>query len=136
MKALPTAVFAKMTSATTLYTDIGGRLYYGEAPAGAEYPYVTFNDYSSLPEYPYSKTIEKIYYDFNIFSSAAGRTEIEDILTHLRTLYDDCTLTVTGYTLIFFIREAVQKMREEHTTPSGTVGVWHYSQEYSVQIVK
>lgn len=136
MKALPTAIFAKMTSSTTLYTDIGGRLYYGEAPEGAEYPYVVFNDFTSLPEYPGTKTIEKIYYDFNIFSSAVGRTEIEDILTHLRSLYDDCTLTVSGYTLIYFIRETVQKMREDHTTPAGTIGVWHYSQEYSIQIVK
>lgn len=137
MKNLTTAIFAKMTPATDLYNDIGGRLYKGEAPEGAELPYGVFMVVSDVPEYPGGKTIERVLTQFSFFSQISeSSSEIEDILTHLRSLYDDCTLTITGNTQIYFIRGNLTQMRDEITTVAGTVGVWHYSQEYAVMMVK
>lgn len=128
MKNLTTSIFAKMTSSTDLYTDIGGRLYKSEAPEGAAYPYVVFFVVSDLPEYPGGHTIEQVQVQFSLFSSASGSTQVEDMLTHLRSLYDDCSLTITSNTLIYFIRGNMSAMREDHT--------WHYVQEYEIQIVR
>lgn len=135
MKALTTAIFSKL-SGSTLSADIGGRLFKHEAPEGAEYPYAVYMVVSNTPEYPGGKTIEKYLVQFSLFSAASGSTEVEDMLTHLRTLYDDCTLTIIGNTSIYFVRGNFSPMREEHTTPAGTVGVWHYMQEYNGWMVK
>ena len=138
MKNLTTAIFEKMTPATTLYSDIGGRLYKKKAPQGAEFPYVTFFVVTDVPEYPSNKTIEWVLVQFSIFSSASGTTEAEDILTHLRSLYDDCTLSITNNTLIYFIRGNFIDLSDDSEgieTISGTTGVWHYMQEYNISMV-
>ena len=135
MKALSQAIYGKL-SGSALFADIGGRMYKGEAPVDAEFPYVVYFLVSNMPEYPGGKTIEKVLLQFSLFSSASGSTEIEDMLTHLRALYDDVVLTITGYTSIYFIRGNHIPMRDEVTTTAGTVGVWHYVQEYTVEMVK
>ncbi len=135
MKNLTTAIYSKLAG-STLETDIGGRLYKGEAPQKTAFPYAIFFVVSNIPEYPGGKTIEQVLLQFSLFSSASSSTEIEDMLTHLRTLYDDVVLTITGNTEIFFIRGNMTTMREEITTPEGTVGIWHYAQEYEIQMVK
>lgn len=135
MKALSQAIFTKL-SGSAFSTDIGGRLYKGQAPDGAEFPYAVYFTVSDVPEYPGGKTIEQILLQFDLFSSASSSAEIEDMLTHLRALYDDVVLTITGYTSIYFIRGNHIPMRDEVTTTAGTVGVWHYVQEYEIQMVK
>lgn len=135
MKNLTTAIFGKLAG-STFSTDIGGRLFKGEAPKGAEYPYAVYMIVSNTPEYPGGKTIERYLVQFSLFSAASGSTEVETMLTDLRALYDDCALTITGNTSIYFIRGNLSPMREEHTTPAGTVGVWHYVQEYAGWMVK
>jgi len=135
MKNLTTAIYGKL-SGSSLSTDIGGRLYKGEAPQDAQFPYVVYFVVSNVPEYPGGHTIEMALIQFSLFSSAPGSTEIEDMLTHLRSLYDDVVLTITSETSIYFIRGNMVTMRDEATTPAGTVGVWHYVQEYDVMVVR
>ena len=135
MKNLTTAIYGKLAG-SAFSSDIGGRLYKGYAPDGAVFPYAVFFVVSDAPEYPGGKTIDEVLVQFSLFSTASGSTEIEDMLTHLRSLYDDCSMTIAGNTLIYFIRGNMTPMRAEITTPSGTVGAWHYSQEYEIQIVK
>ena len=125
MKALSTAIFGKL-SGSTFGADIGGRLYKGQAPDGAEFPYAVYFTVSDVPEYPGGKTIEQVLLQFSLFSSASGSTEIEDMLTHLRALYDDVVLTISGYTSIYFIRGNMIPTRDEITTTSGTIGIWHH----------
>lgn len=135
MKNLTTAIYSKFNG-SALDTDIGGRLYKAEAPDGAEFPYAVYFVLSDVPEYPGGKTIEQFWIQFSLFSSAAGSTEVEDMLTHLRTLYDDCVLTITGNTPIYFMRGNFISMRDEIATAAGTIGVWHYVQEYDGWMVK
>ena len=133
---LTTAVFGKMTSATDLYADIGGRLRKGEAQQGDEMPYVVFSVIGDMPQYPGGHTLEDVLLQFSLFSEASGSTEIENMLTHLRSLYDDCTLTITSNTLIYFIRGNFTALRDEVISDQGTVGIWHYVQEYDVMALK
>ena len=135
MRGLTTAIYGKL-SGSALSAHIGNRLFKLEAPEGAQYPYVVFFVVTDIPEYPGGKTIEKFDIQFSLFSSASGTTEIENMLDDLWTLYDDVVMTITGYTAIYFIRGSLTEMREDHTTPSGTIGVFHYSQEYDGWIVK
>lgn len=132
---LTTAIYSKF-SGSALSTDVGGRMFKLEAPQDTEMPYVVFFVVSNVPQYPGGKTIEEFMIQFSLFSSASSSTEVEDILTHLRSLYDDVVLTITGNTSIYFIRGNFTAMRDEITTASGTVGVWHYVQEYDGWMVK
>lgn len=135
MDVLLKAIWGKL-SGSTLWTLVGGRVYLERAPQNTEFPYVVFFIISDLPEYPGNKTMEDILMQFSIFSTAAGSVEINAILSALRTLYDDCTLTMAGETLIYFIRANFTSIMEEISTPSGTVGVKHYAQEYELSTVK
>ena len=136
MKDLTTAIYAKCATGTNLHTAIGGRLYKGQAPQGALFPYVVYFVISNMPEYPGEKTIEHVLLQFSIFSATSASTEAEDILTYLRSLYDDCSLSISNNTLIYFIRGNLMCMRESTDTILGTNGIWHYSQEYDVRIVR
>ena len=131
---LTTGIYSKFTG-SALATAIGGRLYKAYAPQRAQFPYATYDIITDIPEYPGGKTIEQVLVQFDLYSSASGSTEVEGMLTKLRTLYDDCTLTLTGNTGIYFKRENLITMREEVVTVNGTVGVWHYAQEYDTWMV-
>lgn len=132
MKELSTAIFEKCASSTDLYVDIGGRFYKGRASQGAEYPYVVYLIVSDSPDKTFSEAYEETLLQFSLFSAASGSTEIEDIFAHLKELYDECTLDITGETLVWMRRENAVLMVENHTTKSGTVQIRHYAVDYAV----
>jgi len=135
MIALSKGIYGKL-SGSLLSAHIGNRLFKIQAPAGSEYPYAVYKILNDIPEYPGPQTIEKFDIQFSLFSSKASSTEVENMLTDLWTLYDDCVLTVAGYLPIYFIRGNLNEMREDHITRSGTMGVYHYAQDYDGWIVK
>ena len=141
MKSLDTAIFGKMTSTTALYSDIGGRLYKGKAPAGTEYPYIVFlSPISDVPEKTFSEEFEDILIQFSLFSSASDDGEVEDMFAHLKELYDECALTISAVshdiaaTLVWMKRANAVLMVEEQTTPSGTQEIWHYAVDFNLLI--
>ncbi len=132
MKALTDAIWGKCTSATDLYADIGGRLFKGRAPQGAELPYVVFFVVSSVPEKTYTDDLENALVQFSLFSKTESIVEVEGMFSHLKALYDECDLSVTGYSAIWMRRQNATLMSEEHVTPDGTVNVWHYAVDYEI----
>ena len=135
MLALSKAIYGKL-SGSALSAHIGTRLFDQYADEGTRYPYGVYMVVNDIPEYPGGKTIEQFDIQFSLFSKLSGPTEINNMLADLWTLYDDVVMTITGYTPIYFIRGNLTEMREEHTTPSGTIGVYHYAQDYDGWIVK
>lgn len=131
MKALSTAIYGKL-SGSALASHIGTRLYKGRAPEGATYPYIVYMIVSDVPENTFTENLESVLIQFSIFSITSGSTEVEDIYTDLKALYDDCTMTITGETLLYMLREHATLMVEDHTTTSGTVQAWHYAVDYSL----
>jgi len=143
MKAFKTGLMTYFTATAggahnTFYLDMAGRLYdYGSVPpeSSREYPYAVFHIIGDIPEYPGGHTIEELILEFSIFS--ADYSLADDYMTHLRTLYDDCVLTITGYTPIYFIRSNFIDDVGDYidlVTPSGTTGVKHSTQDYEIQI--
>jgi hypothetical protein len=132
MKNLTTAIFAKCISGTDLHTDIGGRLFKGRAPEGTEYPYIVFYLISDVPENTFTEDMENCLIQFSLFSSNSSSSEVEDMFTHLKSLYDDCSFTISGSSLIWMKRQMAQLLAEEHVTPSGTIEAWHYTVDYEV----
>lgn len=132
MRNLTTAIMTKL-SGSALDTAIGGRLYDTEAPQGAEYPYVVYLIVSDVADPVFAQGGEDVLLQFSIFSSASSSGEVKDLYANLKTLYDDCALTITGNTLIWFKRESAGPVIvEDHTTPAGTQRVWHLPVEYRI----
>ncbi len=131
MKELSKAIFAKLAG-SALDTAIGGRFYKARAPEGTAYPYVIFMLVSDVPADTFKDKLDDVLIQFSLFSSASSSTEIEDIYANLETLYDDCSLTITGSTAIWMKRQNATLMMEDHITSNGTVEVWHYAVDYSI----
>lgn len=135
MDAILTAIMTK-TVDSALATAVGGRIYFQEGPDGAAYPYIIFFPVSQVPEYPGGKTMEDMWWQFSIYSTSAGLTEITDILTKLRSLFDDCNLTISGETLIYCLRGNLAIVENiEMTTTIGTQMVRHWAQDYAITTV-
>lgn len=97
MKALFTALVNKI-SGTAFSTGIGGRFYLGKAPQSAVMPYCVFQTVSGVPDNTFTEDLQNRVVQFTLYdndpSSASG---ILDDYANLRTVFDDCKLTVTGY---------------------------------------
>lgn len=136
MKNLTKAIFAKK-SGSGFEADIGGRLFKGRAPEGAQYPYAVMMVISDVPDKTFTETYEDVLIQFSLYSANSGTTEIEDMFTHLNSLYDECTLSITSETLIYMERGNASLMVEDYEIKGqGTTQVWHYAVEYEVKILR
>lgn len=128
LSALFTAIQTKYTGNAALVAALPGGLYQTEAPAGwTTYPYGTYFIVSAVPEYTFTHTIEQPVIQFNIFDDDASDATLNDVEDKLTTLFDNCTLTVTGYSFISMIRRNTFHLREDD--------VWQLSVEYQIRIV-
>lgn len=113
------------------YNDIGGRLYQGEAPEKAEYPYCVYLHIVDTQIDTFKNKMDDIIIQFSIFSDKSSSTEVHDAMTHLKSLFDDCVLTISNGTLVYFFHIADGLEREEIITPSGEQAIWHFHCDYS-----
>jgi hypothetical protein len=119
----------------SFYTSIGGRMFNGRAPDGVEFPYCVFTLISAVPTYTWGFTIENLSIDFDIFSSTNSTTEIEDIATNLRALFDDCYFTVATNPMVSMVRQSFNgPYAESYVTTEGTQVIWHTSINYEVLV--
>ena len=131
MNNLLTAIMTKI-SGSALSTDVGGRIFLDQAPDGCDFPYVVFFIVTDAPEKTFSEDFENIIIQFSLFSASQGATEITTMYRDLKALFDECAMTITSNTLIWMKRTNLTTMREDVTTPSGTVGVRHWAVDYEI----
>lgn len=129
MKNLTKGIYGKL-SGSALAAHIGTRMYKGRAPEGATYPYIVYLTVSDNPNLTFAEDFEDVIIQFSIFSATSSSTEVEDIYTDLKALYDECTMTISGETLIWMVRQNANLMVEDHTVKSGLIQVWHYAVDY------
>ena len=124
-------------SGSLLSAHISNRMYKGQAPEGATYPYIVYMIVSNSPEKTFARAeeFEDTIIQFSLFSEASGSTEIENMYADLITLYDESTFGLTGSTLVWMFRENATLVIEDHTTPSGTRKVWAYHVDYNVRTI-
>lgn len=131
MKALSTALFTKFTG-SAFSTSIGGRLYKGRAPQNPTWPYAVYFIISDVPRDTFTEKLEEVLIQFSVFSQASGSTEIEDIVTNLKALYDNCSLTITGNTHIVMDRQSASLVSGEADVTTGTGEYWQYDVDYEI----
>jgi hypothetical protein len=114
----------------SFYDDIGGRLFQGDAPDGTAYPYCVFMHIVDTQIDTFKNKMDDIIIQFSIFSEQSSSVEVHDAMTHLKSLLDDCELSISGGDLVSFFRITDGLQREEVTTPSGEQMIWHFHCDY------
>jgi hypothetical protein len=132
IKNLTTALYGKITG-SAFSTSIGGRLYKNRAPQNPTWPYAMYFVITDVPQDLFVERIEEVLVQFSIFSQASGTTEIEDAMTNLKALYDNCTLTITGNTFISMRRVGGGSLTDiPGDTTTGTGQYYQYDVDYEV----
>ncbi len=135
MTALLQALMTKFAG-STINTDVGGRIYFGNAPAEAEYPHIVFFNIGDAQELTFSSRYENYHLQFSIFDTSEDIVNgIGKLYTDLIALLDECSLTITSKTFIWMHRlGSPQTMIEEITTAEGTNKCHHWAVEYEVTV--
>lgn len=139
MKALTTGIYSKFTG-SAFSTSIGGRLYKNRAPQNPTWPYAMYFIIVDVPQDTFTERLEEVTVQFSIFSQTSGTTEIEDAMTNLKALYDNCTWTPAvgaGYTFISMRRVGGGSLTDiPGDTATGTGQYFQYDVDYEIIIKK
>lgn len=136
MKALTTAIYAKGSTAAGLTALISTRFYKHVAPPGATFPYIVFSLIHDDEAGTFQEEIEDCLFQFSIFSADNSSTEVENIYNAFKTVFDKCTLSVTGNSFIHMLRQHATLFPDELENPNGTGWVWHYAIDYNIMMQK
>ena len=118
------------TPHNSFYNAVSGRLYRGFAPQNTTYPYAIYHLDSIVPDFTFSSTFEEILILFNLFSNEFSTSEITDMYEYLNDLFDDSTISITGYTRVKFERGFSSLNRDIEES------VWQYDVQYRVILRK
>lgn len=133
MNNLLTAIMTK-TSGSALSSGVSGRIFLDRAPDNTDFPYVVFFVVSSVPDWTFTNNYEDTLIQFSLFSASESAVEITTMLNDLKALFDDCSLAITGDTLVWFRRQNITTTVEDITTTAGTQSVKHYAVDYEVKV--
>ena len=107
-------------------------MYHNKAPQGATFPYCVYFSVSDIDDLDFSEEHEDFLIQFNIFSQNNSAVEAGDLLETLKTMFDNCSLTVTGWRHLQFQRSLTlpnNDFEQVHPVPG-------YSVEYDVLLEK
>ena len=120
------------TTGSGFYNDISGRMYHNKASQGATFPYCVYFSVSDIDDLDFTEEHEDFLIQFNIFSQNNSAVEAGDLLETLKTMFDNCSLTVTGWRHLQFQRSLVMPNNDFGQVPP----VHGYSIEYDVLLEK
>ena len=131
MKNILTAIYSKFTG-SELSSDVGGRIYLDQAPDNCQFPYVVYSVISVTPDDVFAKKGKQSLIQFSLFSANPSAVEITDMHGHLKTLFDDCSMTITSNTLLWMHEVNLTTMVEDITVGEGVQSVKHWAADYEV----
>lgn len=114
------------------YNDIGGRLHLYKAPQENIFPYCVYFPAADDADDDFTDDHEDFEIQFNIFSQDNSALEAGNLLESLKTMFDDCSLSVSGWNHIKFQR--INTLTNNDTTQVPPI--YGYSVMYSVLLEK
>ena len=112
----------------SFYLSIGGRLYKEVAPQATIYPYSVYHIISDIPEYTFTTDFENTRIQFDLLSKSTSTSEIENMFTYLKTLFDWKKFSITSETVVYMKRELAR------LTSDATVGIFVYNIDYRIYV--
>lgn len=89
-------------------------------------PYAVFHIISDVPSWTFSSDFETVRIQFDLYSKLESSSEIEDMYTNLKALFDWCELTIVGSTHLYMRRELARLTKDPQDN------IWTYSVDYMV----
>jgi hypothetical protein len=132
MLNLLTAIYGKFAG-SALSTYVGGRIYVDRAPANTKLPYVVYFIVSGTPDWTFKERLTDTLIQFSLFSSSKNLTEVTTMYADLKTLFDECTLTITSNTFLYMQETNLTTMVEDITVSGGLNEVKHWAVDYTVK---
>ena len=130
MRNLVLAGITSKLSGSTLSSLLGGRVYSRYAPENTQFPFAVVDIPTITHDWTFTETIEDLDVYFNLFSKSASESEITGLENALYSLFDNCALTVTGYTHVFMQRDVSNAMHDPDQ------GIRQVSVIYNCEILK
>jgi hypothetical protein len=131
MDSLLSAIITK-TAGSAFSADVGGRIYLDHAPDLAEFPYCVFFIVSDVPMDTFTDSLDDVLIQFSLYSASSGAAEVAGMYNDLRSLFDNCILSITGGNFVSMRRQNLQTMVEEVITQAGTQMVKHWAVDYQI----
>jgi hypothetical protein len=116
------------TTGSGFYNDVSGRFYHNVAPQGATFPYCVYFSVADVDELDFTDEREDFTLQFDIFSQNNSALEAGNLLESLKTMFDNCSLTVTGWRHLQFKRDMVNPNNDFSQVPP----IQGYSVDYDV----
>lgn len=132
MDELIKAIYSKL-SGSALSSDVSGRVFLDQAPDNTEFPYIVFFVVSANQEKTFTENLTNTLIQFSIFSASGSAAEITDAYKDLLALFDECSLSITGSTLIWMREQNLTTMVEDITVADGTQQVKHWAVDFEVK---
>jgi hypothetical protein len=120
------------TTTTGFYNDISGRMYHNVAEQQTTFPYCVYFSVSDFDELDFTDEHEDFLIQFNIFTRDNSALEAGELLESLKTMFDNCSLTVTGWRHLLFRRNSVIPNNNYDQVPP----IQGYSVDYNVLLEK
>lgn len=120
------------TTGSGFYNDVSGRMYHILAPQQATFPYCVYFSVSDVDDLDFTDEHEDFLIQFNIFSQNNSALEAGTLLESLKTMFDNCSLTVTGWRHLQFQRDQVTPNNDTEQVPP----IMGYSVDYNVLLEK
>ena len=131
MKVLLAAIQDKYY-ASALAPPVTNGLWLNEAPQGTPLPLITYQIVSDDPDPAWgSHSMDQVTMLFNIWQAdtegdeTSGVERIEDLYGLFKTAFDECALTIPGYTHIRMSREMANLFK-------SLDGGWQYAMTYRI----
>lgn len=133
MKNLLTSLFNKWQG-SALSSDVGGRIFpKNTAPIGTQYPFILYFNIPAGVEKTFSEEFNNYLFQFSLFSDSESLVEISTMYDDLIALFDDCSLTITGSTLLWMRKTGSPNMADDEvTTVNGASTVTHWAQDFEI----
>lgn len=132
MNNLLTAIYGKFAG-SALSTAVGGRIFLDQAPDNCEFPYIVFFIVSANQEKTFTENMTNTLIQFSLFSASESAVEITGMYANLTALLDECSLTITGATLVWMREQNVTTMIEDITVADASQKVKHWAVDYDVK---
>lgn len=136
MKALMQAIDSRFRATngvpsgpSAFYTAVGGKLYLAKVPQNTALPYAVMDLVTDTPADTFTESLENCTVQIAAFLAAdKSASTAMDALEAIKALYDNCTLTLTGYACIY--------MQRENAFADTTDGIWRVVAEYRILLEK
>jgi len=107
-------------------------MYHNVAPQESTFPYCVYFSVADVDDLDFSDEHEDFLIQFNIFSQNNSALEAGNLLKSLKSMFDNCDLTVTGWRHLQFQRDNVISNNDFGQVPY----VQGYSIDYNVLLEK